>query len=81
VAYDSGGIDFPPRVQCAAMGDANCHPHSCLGFPIALVFSWAFEITPEGIVRESEVVADQSITHHTGNPRFQALYKKMNFPP
>src|SRR5438045_3943751 len=37
-----------------------------IGFPIALVFSWAFEITPEGIVRESEITADQSITHHTG---------------
>jgi TolB-like protein/Flp pilus assembly protein TadD len=37
-----------------------------LGFPIALAFSWAFEITPEGIVRESEVEASESITHHTG---------------
>src|SRR5436190_11847164 len=37
-----------------------------LGFPIALVFSWAFEITPEGIKRESTVAPDQSITHHTG---------------
>src|SRR5213082_3838412 len=37
-----------------------------VGFPIALAFSWAFEITPEGIVRESEIAADQSITHHTG---------------
>jgi hypothetical protein len=37
-----------------------------VGFPIALVFSWAFEITSEGIVRESEVKADESITHHTG---------------
>jgi TolB-like protein/Tfp pilus assembly protein PilF len=37
-----------------------------LGLPAALIFSWAFEITPEGIVRESEVAADQSITHHTG---------------
>src|SRR5213082_4157983 len=37
-----------------------------VGFPIALAFSWAFEITPEGIKRESEVAADQSITHHTG---------------
>ena len=36
------------------------------GFPVALIFSWAFEITPEGIVRESEVSTDQSITHHTG---------------
>ncbi len=37
-----------------------------LGFPIALVFSWAFEITPEGIKRESKVTPDQSITAHTG---------------
>ncbi len=37
-----------------------------IGFPIALAFSWAFEITPEGIKRESEVAPDQSISHHTG---------------
>src|SRR5256886_408231 len=37
-----------------------------LGFPVALILSWAFEITPEGIKRESEVEADESITHHTG---------------
>src|SRR6266542_3873862 len=37
-----------------------------VGFPIALAFSWAFEITPEGIVRESEVQTNESITHHTG---------------
>jgi hypothetical protein len=37
-----------------------------LGFPVALVFSWAFEITPEGIKRESEVAPNESITHHTG---------------
>jgi TolB-like protein/Flp pilus assembly protein TadD len=36
------------------------------GFPVALVFSWAFEITPEGIKRESEVGSDKSVTHHTG---------------
>jgi TolB-like protein/Tfp pilus assembly protein PilF len=37
-----------------------------IGLPIALILSWAFEITPEGIRRESEVEADKSITHHTG---------------
>jgi len=37
-----------------------------LGFPIALVFSWAFEITPEGIKREEDVPPNESITHHTG---------------
>jgi TolB-like protein/tetratricopeptide (TPR) repeat protein len=36
------------------------------GFPVALVFSWAFEITPEGIVRETDVEPGKSITHHTG---------------
>jgi serine/threonine-protein kinase len=37
-----------------------------VGFPIALAFSWAFEITPEGIVRESDLEAGKSVTHHTG---------------
>ena len=37
-----------------------------LGFPIALVFSWAFEITPEGIKREEDVSPDESIARHTG---------------
>jgi len=37
-----------------------------IGFPAALVFSWAFEITPEGIVRESEFEHGKSITRRTG---------------
>src|SRR6478672_7492428 len=37
-----------------------------IGFPAALVFSWAFEITPEGIVRESEVEHGKPITRRTG---------------
>src|SRR5262245_61529425 len=37
-----------------------------VGFPIALVFSWAFEITPEGIVRESEIDPAKSIARKTG---------------
>src|SRR6266496_4372621 len=37
-----------------------------LGFPVALIFSWAFEITPEGIKRESEIDPSTSITHSTG---------------
>lgn len=36
-----------------------------VGFPVALVFAWAFEITPEGIKRESNVDRTQSITHTT----------------
>src|SRR6266403_1987966 len=37
-----------------------------IGFLAALVFSWAFEITPEGIVRESEVEHGKPITRRTG---------------
>src|SRR5205085_12376777 len=36
------------------------------GFPVALIFSWAFEITPEGIKRESEIQPNKSITRRTG---------------
>ncbi|MEY2540306.1 MAG: hypothetical protein QOG67_4046 [Verrucomicrobiota bacterium] len=37
-----------------------------LGFPVALILSWAFEITPEGIKRESEIGPNESITPRTG---------------
>ncbi len=37
-----------------------------LGFPLALIFAWAFEMTPEGIKREKDVDRSQSITPDTG---------------
>ena len=36
------------------------------GFPLALFFAWAFELTPEGIKKEKDVDRSQSITHETG---------------
>src|SRR6266481_1413672 len=33
-----------------------------IGFPVALVLSWAFELTPEGIKRESDVELTKSTT-------------------
>ena len=36
-----------------------------LGFPLVMIFSWAFEITPEGIKREVDVPKDQSIVTQT----------------
>jgi len=36
------------------------------GFPIALFFAWAFEMTAEGIKREHEVDRSHSITTQTG---------------
>ncbi|NNL96213.1 MAG: adenylyl cyclase, partial [Xanthomonadales bacterium] len=37
-----------------------------LGFVVALIIAWAYEITPEGIKKESEVDRSQSITGETG---------------
>ena len=37
-----------------------------LGFPIALILAWAFEITPEGIKRAEDIPPNESITRKTG---------------
>ena len=37
-----------------------------VGFPFAMLFSWFFEWTPQGIQRESEVAPDASIMRETG---------------
>ena len=37
-----------------------------IGFPLAVFFAWAFELTPDGVKRESEVDRSQSITRQTG---------------
>ena len=36
-----------------------------LGFVPALIISWAYELTPEGLKREKKVMRDASITHLT----------------
>jgi len=38
-----------------------------LGLPLVLLFSWAFELTPEGIKREKDVTPGESITRHTAH--------------
>jgi len=42
-----------------------------LGFPLAVFFAWAFELTPEGIKKEKDVDRSESVTSQTG--------KKLNF--
>jgi len=37
-----------------------------IGFPFALIFAWAFELTPEGLMKTRDVDLSQSITHNTG---------------
>jgi TolB-like protein/Tfp pilus assembly protein PilF len=36
------------------------------GFPLALIFAWAFELTPEGIKRDADVDPGESVTKQTG---------------
>ena len=37
-----------------------------IGFPVALMLAWAFELTPEGIKRTEEVAPNESIRHRPG---------------
>ena len=38
-----------------------------LGFPIAMILAWAYELTPEGIKRADEVTPEESIKKQTGH--------------
>ncbi len=37
-----------------------------IGFPVAVIFAWAYEFTPEGLKKEKDVDRSESITHITG---------------
>ena len=37
-----------------------------IGFPFAMLFSWFYEWTPQGLQRESQISPNESITRHTG---------------
>ncbi len=37
-----------------------------IGFPIALIIAWAFELTPEGMKKSDEVAIAESVTNQTG---------------
>jgi TolB-like protein len=48
-----------------------------VGFPLAIFFAWAYEMTPEGIKRESEVDRSQSITPQTGKKLNRVIFVVM----
>ncbi len=37
-----------------------------IGFPVAVIFAWAYEFTPEGLKKEKDIDRSESITHITG---------------
>ena len=44
-----------------------------IGFPIALIFAWAFEMTPDGLKKEKDVDRSKSIAEVTGNKLNNAI--------
>lgn len=44
-----------------------------LGFPVALFFAWAYELTPEGLRREKDVARSESITLYTARKLDRAI--------
>jgi TolB-like protein len=44
-----------------------------IGFPIAMIFAWAFEMTPEGLKKEKDVDRTASITHVTSQKLNSAI--------
>lgn len=48
-----------------------------IGFVPALIFAWAFELTPEGIQRERDVDSGESIRHLTGRKLDRAIIAMM----
>jgi hypothetical protein len=44
-----------------------------VGLPFALVFAWFYELTPQGVVRESEIDRSASITANTGKKLDKAI--------
>ena len=44
-----------------------------IGFVPALIVSWSFELTPEGLVKDEDVSGSQSISVHTGKKLDQII--------
>ncbi|MCZ6559913.1 MAG: hypothetical protein O6931_03360 [Gammaproteobacteria bacterium] len=44
-----------------------------IGLPVALLFAWAYELTPEGLKREKDIPPGASITHRTGRQLDKAI--------
>ena len=39
---------------------------AAIGLPVVLIFAWVYEMTPEGLKRESQIDRAASVTHQTG---------------
>jgi hypothetical protein len=59
---------------------------TALGFPIALIIAWAFELTPEGISFETHdtgtlaILVDPLMRGLRDDPRYKSLLAKLGLP-
>ncbi len=44
-----------------------------IGLPLSLIFSWVYELTPEGLKLERDVDRSRSVVHHTGKKLDRAI--------
>ena len=44
-----------------------------IGFPLTLIFSWLYELTPEGLKLERDIDRSSSVAHHTGKKLDRAI--------
>ncbi len=44
-----------------------------IGFPLVLIFSWLYELTPDGLKLEKDVDRSDSVVHHTGKKLDRAI--------
>ncbi|MEP1152341.1 MAG: tetratricopeptide repeat protein [Balneola sp.] len=50
-----------------------------IGFPLAIIFTWAFELTPEGIERSKDVEITESVTASTGKKLNKLIIGALSF--
>jgi len=63
------------------VGDEDIYHRHHLWFPVALIFSWAFEITPEGIKLESDIEPNKSVARRTGERLSPSRSPWRSWPP
>ncbi len=65
-AFGQGFSQFSPALGLPDWATRAFLIAAAVGFPFWLVFAWVFEVTPQGIKRESEIAADDSTARRTG---------------
>ena len=66
-------VAFEPALGLPQWFDAVVIGFLLIGFPVIILFAWAFEMTPEGVKLTRAVAAEESITKRTGRKLDYAL--------